>query len=326
MKCSACGLEVHPGARFCGHCGARVPDSQTHATDSSPPAETPVITPTTAHPTVPEDTPTHSEARHSAPPASVPPYTAAPATASADRPGLHRGRTIAVAGIAAAAAFLIVLAFVAIRAYWPSPQASPTLVVSASMTPGGPNRTASVTPATPTFAPTPPMFSPETTSATPIAAANYIDTFLGGQPCAHCSCLYKNGDASPLIGTGSSFESNGSFFHIDPRLIVAIAGQETSFGLHTCCSHNNNAWNWFWCYADNSCQGRPCEHSPFDSWNSGIKTVSKYMKKNYLSHGYDTIDLIGHKYCIDNCSAWVGGVTRFYQQLGGDPAHIAPPI
>jgi hypothetical protein len=325
MKCSACGLELHPGARFCGHCGARVTDPHTHAADSRPPAETSVVPPDTPHPAVSEDTPTHSDTPHAAPSASAPPHNTAPATASSDRPELQRVRTVAVAGIGAAAVLLIVFAFVAIRAYWPSPQTSPSQVMSTPVTPVSRNRTASLTPATPTLAPTTATFSPETTSATPIAAGNYIDTFLGGEPCAHCTCLYKNGDASPLIGTGSSFESNGSFFHIDPRLIVAIAGQETSFGLHTCCTHNDNAWNWFWCYADNSCQGRPCEHSPFDSWNSGIKTVSKYMKKNYLSHGYDTIELIGHKYCIDNCSAWVGGVTRFYQQLGGDPAHIVPP-
>lgn len=298
MKCSNCGLESHPGARFCGHCGARV--VPVPGEGGPKPLEGHGSRAQDAHsPGSGEDASDASAAAATTPsPEAATPPPPEPAVLSRvlpARPYLIGGALIVV---------LAVLAFAAERASRTHVSATPTPVASVSKTP--PQRV-------------------ETVRATPSVQLNYIDQFLKGQQCVHCTCLYSDGETSPLLGTGGAFQDNGTVFNIDPRLIVAIAGQETSFGLHTCCTRNNNAWNWFWCYASNSCQGQPCQHSPFDSWSSGIKTVSKYMRKNYLSRGYNTIDLIGHKYCIDNCSAWVGGVTRFYKELGGDPDQLMPP-
>jgi len=36
---------------------------------------------------------------------------------------------------------------------------------------------------------------------------------------------------SPLAGYGAAFVSSGVFYNVDPRLIVAIAGAESSFAL-----------------------------------------------------------------------------------------------
>ncbi len=292
MKCSKCGLEVHPGARFCGHCGARLP------------------VPSEGSPKAPDSHSEHASDAHSpgagetASDAGAPTAAAAASTGATSPPPTQpfdRTRSIPLKryliGVAAAA-IVVVLVFVAQRVSRNQVSPTPTPEASVIKTPTQPA---------------------ETVRATPHAELNYIDDFLNGQQCAHCTCLYNDGDKTPLLGTGDAFQANGTLFNIDPRLIVAIAGQETSFGLHTCCTRNNNAWNWFWCYADNSCQGQPCQHSPFDSWGSGIKTVSKYMRKNYLNRGYNTIPLIGHKYCVDNCDAWVGGVARFYRELGGEP-------
>ncbi len=292
MKCSKCGLEPHPGARFCGHCGARLPQT---------PAEQPVAPSAPQAAAEPHEVPHLVEAGGAAPTPTAVPKPLADAGTPSPPPARNSARWYVLGG--GLVVVLAGLAYVAIREFRrPSP--SPTATVAAVETPVRPVTT-----------PVPPTPRPE---------LNYIDTYLQKQQCTHCTCLYKDGDTSPLLGSGSDFVANGRTFNVDPSLVVAIAGQETSFGLHTCCSRNNNAWNWFWCYADNSCAGQPCQHSPFDSWGSGIKTVSKYIRKSYISHGYNTIALIGHKYCIDNCSAWVGGVTRFYTQLGGDPDHLDP--
>ena len=122
-----------------------------------------------------------------------------------------------------------------------------------------------------------------------------------------------------LAGTGNVFLSEGSKNGVDPRLIAAIAGAESTFGNHVCVAYN--AWNWFW-------EG-PCPKSPFDSWAGGIHTVSKFMALRYVLHGYETIEEIGGKYCADGCSHWVPNVTAFYLQMGGDAgnlqyAHAAP--
>jgi len=287
MKCSKCRLEPHPGARFCGHCGARLPQPDTGAagpagaTSTSP-------TPSATTETAPA-APSGSEASRRD---SAPLSTAGASSASSKRYWI---------GIAAAAAIVVV--GVGVWRFFPgSGPSGPVASTTPHITPA---RTAN-------------------SGNTPAPGLNYIDAYLQGQHCKSCTCLYNNGDPSPLVGSGTDFLANGATFGIEPRLIVAIAGQETSFGLHTCCTRNNNAWNWFWCYASNSCAGQPCQHSPFDSWGSGIKTVSKYMRKTYVNRGYNTIALIGHKYCVDNCSAWVGGVASFYAQLGGDPDHLVP--
>ncbi|HEX5283594.1 MAG TPA: hypothetical protein VFW30_05700 [Bryocella sp.] len=141
-------------------------------------------------------------------------------------------------------------------------------------------------------------------------SARQIDQFLAAKQIAT-----KQGNivTPPLNGLGSVFVNDGSQYSIDPRLIVAISGAESSFGVRICTS--NNAWNWFW-------QG-PCPSSPFDSWSSGIETLSHYMDKSYILHGYNSVALIGQKYCASGCSNWVPDVTLFMTQLGGDPSSLA---
>lgn len=98
-------------------------------------------------------------------------------------------------------------------------------------------------------------------------------------------------------------------WNIDPRLIVAIAGAESTFGKNICVQFN--AWNWFW--------GGTCQQSPFASWERGIEVVSKFMRLSYLNKGRDTIPLIRQKYCASGCQNWTSLVTLFYAtELGGD--------
>jgi hypothetical protein len=130
-----------------------------------------------------------------------------------------------------------------------------------------------------------------------------IDTFLGDY---HA----KNG-LQPLVGHGHAFNGEGSTYNVDPRLVTAIAGAETSFGSYT--ASTNNAFNWFW----NA--GTGSHNSPFDNWDSGIHTVSHYLHKSYLLKGYNTIPLIGGRYCNVACEHWVPNVTMFYRTLGADP-------
>jgi hypothetical protein len=117
---------------------------------------------------------------------------------------------------------------------------------------------------------------------------------------------------------------------VDPRLIVAISGAETSFGTAKCrktpVTSTLNAWNWFWCYANNKCGTDPCVNSKFDSWDSGIKTVTKFMRRNYINKGYTTVPLIRAKYCIDGCDYWSKNVTHFLQEMDGDPNNLSVPL
>src|SRR5437660_580481 len=90
------------------------------------------------------------------------------------------------------------------------------------------------------------------------ALATQIDNYLNG--------IHPKNDLRPLAGHGSSFTSQGSTYNVDPRFVVAISGAETTFGAFTCST--DNAFNWFW----NA--GTGCHQSPFDTWDTGIQTVS----------------------------------------------------
>jgi hypothetical protein len=138
--------------------------------------------------------------------------------------------------------------------------------------------------------------------AEPAVSSCFIDQYLTGKPSPATG-------PSPLTGNGQAFVANGLKYVVDPRLVVAIAGNETTFGTHTCVQFN--AWNWS--------GGGACSNSPFTSWEAGLTTVTKFLGKSYLNKGYTTIPLIGAKYCTSGCQKWVPLVTKFYStELGGN--------
>jgi hypothetical protein len=140
-----------------------------------------------------------------------------------------------------------------------------------------------------------------------------IDSYLSGKRIAD----FQKTATSPLVGQGSQFVTYGGQYTVDPRFIVAISGAESSFGVHICAA--NNAWNWFW--------NGSCVNSPFDSFASGIHTVSHFMHSSYIVRGYNTIQLVGARYCVTGCQNWVPGVTEFYGQMGADVSTLVwlPP-
>lgn len=116
---------------------------------------------------------------------------------------------------------------------------------------------------------------------------------------------------------------------VDPRLVLAIARQESGYGANICTSFN--AWNWFKCLSDGTCSSSDsvtirCTKSPFDSWEDGILLVTSRLKLNYFKNGRNSIALIGERYCPlsePGCDVWVDHVTTFYTDLGGSPADVS---
>ena len=101
---------------------------------------------------------------------------------------------------------------------------------------------------------------------------------------------------------------------VDPRLLVAIAGQESDFG--NICYRPKNAWGW--------------GGKTFKSWKEGINEVARGLGAYYIQKDLTNVDSIGRKYCPIGASNdptglnknWPSGVKRFLKQQGGNPANV----
>ncbi|GIW44273.1 MAG: hypothetical protein KatS3mg077_1555 [Candidatus Binatia bacterium] len=106
----------------------------------------------------------------------------------------------------------------------------------------------------------------------------------------------------------------GAVNNIDPRLQLAIAGQETFFGLRGPCPAVRNAWGIL------DSQGR-CRS--FVTWDFAVNWTTNMLARCYLygrefgsCSSWDrprrTIPEIGEKWCASGCGDWVLNVTAFY--------------
>ena len=130
---------------------------------------------------------------------------------------------------------------------------------------------------------------------------------------------YLESKASPMAGSGADFLEAGIEHEIDPRLLVAIAGAESYFGLTTCAPYNG--WGW----------GCPNGPFAFKSWGHGAQTVAAGLREGYLDDGLTTVGEIHLRYAPPAAAndptglnyAWADNVARFLVEQGGDPQNIA---
>jgi hypothetical protein len=151
-----------------------------------------------------------------------------------------------------------------------------------------------------------------------LRAAEELDRFIGegtwrirGNP--------KYADRCPLEGFGEVFVQAGLKHGIDPRFLVAIATHENRLGTYKAIQAKHNTFGL-----------GPGKSYP--SWEANIEAAARnlaraegyYVGKNTirtigltwapLGAGNDPRDLNRH---------WVGSVTRFYAQLGGEESFDA---
>lgn len=110
---------------------------------------------------------------------------------------------------------------------------------------------------------------------------------------------------SPLEREAVAFIQEADRYSLDWRLVVAIAGTESTFGKHIP-SGSYNAWGWGIPTGAQSGIG-------FESWTEGISTVSEGLRKNYINRGAQTIEQIGRIYAAS--PAWAGHVRFFINKL-----------
>ena len=86
---------------------------------------------------------------------------------------------------------------------------------------------------------------------------------------------------TPLAPHAFRLESEGWRWNINPFLVAAIAGTESSFGAAAC---GGNAWGIAACGIS------------FGSFGEGIRYTTRLLRTNYLNLGYRTLDRVGSRY------------------------------
>jgi hypothetical protein len=122
---------------------------------------------------------------------------------------------------------------------------------------------------------------------------------------------FLRGHRSPMAESAGTFVAVADKYHLDWRLLVAIAGKESSFGLHTP-SNSYNAWGW----------GIPTGAQSglaFNSWNAGIETVGKGLRTKYYDQGFTSLAQIEASYTPPSAAnpqhPWRVGVAQFMYDI-----------
>ncbi len=107
---------------------------------------------------------------------------------------------------------------------------------------------------------------------------------------------------SPLAEFAADFVAAADKYGLDYKLVPAITGVESSFGLEIPINSYNaygwNAGNWY-----------------FDNWKSSIYDVSSALRENYLNKGAREVWEIAPIYNPVTPAAWGARVLRFEQMI-----------
>jgi cell wall-associated NlpC family hydrolase len=128
---------------------------------------------------------------------------------------------------------------------------------------------------------------------------------------------YLRGKGSPFADHVPALVDAANRYRVDPRLIVAISGGETSFGKAGRGPAVHNAWG--------IGPGRS-----YGSWEESFDAVAKLLRTGYLDKGLTSIQKIQQKWApvgVTNDpsnlnSNWIRLNGSFYSDLGGNPNNV----
>ena len=115
---------------------------------------------------------------------------------------------------------------------------------------------------------------------------------------------------TPLRGLGAILDEEGRRQNVSPYLIAAIAGLESSYGLHPCRSNPRNVWGLASCKRG---YGIPY----FTSWRQAIRFQAGLLRRGWLSKGVRDVYTIGSSYCPPCGNGWGAKVGWLMRSLGG---------
>ncbi len=110
---------------------------------------------------------------------------------------------------------------------------------------------------------------------------------------------------SPLFPHADFLVSTARFYRIDPRLLVAIAQQESNL-CKKIPDASFNCWGW-------GIHSRSTLR--FSSYEEAISTVTKGLSENYFSQGLTTPEAIMGIYTPLSDGSWARGVQQFIDEM-----------
>ncbi len=177
--------------------------------------------------------------------------------------------------------------------------------------------------------------TPTSPVSAPLAAANRANPFLNGQgqrqadyattaaPTPSLSGglaaqldTYLAERGSPLAGLGATFVAQAGSVGLDPRVLVAITGAETSFGTYGPAQAINNPFGLG-------------PHIEYPSWGDSVAAATRTLSgEKYRGAGRVTIGTIQPIWAplgavndpVNLNSNWTRNVARYYADMGGNPA------
>lgn len=112
---------------------------------------------------------------------------------------------------------------------------------------------------------------------------------------------------SPLVPLAQTYVDTADKYGIDWKLLPAISGLESSFGVYLMpSSHNAYGWGGGYIY--------------FTSWEEGIDKINATLKSNYYNRGANTVWTIGPIYA--ESPTWAVRVNNFMEQIAFQYAKI----
>jgi hypothetical protein len=111
---------------------------------------------------------------------------------------------------------------------------------------------------------------------------------------------------SPLALHTETLLSAAYRYNVNPKLIVAIAQQESNLGKKS----PENCYNaWGWAIHE---RGTKC----FESWDDAIETVTRGIAENYCAKGYcdDPCEMM-KKYTPKSNGSWCAGINQFLREM-----------
>lgn len=115
---------------------------------------------------------------------------------------------------------------------------------------------------------------------------------------------------SPLAGLTDDLFHHALTYGVDPRLLIAIAWQETHAGTDAL-KNPNNIWDDFYSGASSS---------PFESPEQALADAARTIRDEYFTKRQSrSIRDIGYIYTATQQEAWVSNVSSLYLGWGGDP-------